>query len=221
MIKALLFDFDGLILDTEMPEYESWQGIYRQYGHDFPLDKWASILGGTGSSHFDPHLHLEELLGKKLNRVEIWGKRRADYLRQIEQQPILPGVLNYLEEAKKHGLRLAVASSSPRNWVHGHLARLGIIERFQSIKTADDVQHTKPDPALFIAVLEEFNLSANEGIVFEDSPNGVAAAKHAGLYCVAVPNPLTAQLDLSQSDRILDSLAEMSLGDLLKRVEAA
>jgi putative hydrolase of the HAD superfamily len=83
------------------------------------------------------------------------------------------------------------------------------------------VQHTKPDPALFNAVLEEFKLSADEGIVFEDSPNGIAAAKHAGIYCVAVPNPLTVQLDLNQADLILNSLADLSLGDLLKRVEAA
>ena len=220
MVKALIFDFDGLILDTEMPDFESWQHIYSQHGHDFPFENWASIVGGTAASDFNPHTYLEELIGQKLDRDELWQQRGKDYLLKVEQQPILPGVLDYLDEAERLGLRLGVASSSPRDWVHGHLTRLGLFERFHSIKTADDVDNTKPDPALFNAVLDEFEISPNEGIVFEDSLNGILAAKRAGLYCVAVPNPLTAQLDLGRADLQLASLADLSLGNLLKKMAA-
>jgi HAD superfamily hydrolase (TIGR01509 family) len=219
-IEALIFDFDGLILDTETPDFESWQLIYRQYGHEFPFDMWASIVGGTAASDFDPHTHLEELISQKLDRIALSQQRSKGYLNNIEQQSILPGVIDYLDEAERRNLRLAVASSSPQDWVHGHLKRLGIFERFHIIKTADDVKKTKPDPALFNAVLHVFELTPDESIVFEDSLNGIVAAKRAGLYCVAVPNPLTAQLDLSRADLQLASLADLSLGDLLKKVEA-
>lgn len=220
MIKALIFDFDGLILDTETPDFESWQQIYRQYGYDFPFENWVSIVGGTGASDFDPHEYLEELSGLKIERKELQQQRSKDYLQNIDLQPILPGVLDYLEEAKGRELRLAVASSSPLDWVQGHLSRLGLFERFDTIKTAEDVERTKPDPALFNAVIEEFEIQPGEGLVFEDSFNGILAAKSAGLYCVAVPNPLTAELDLSRADLQLASLADLSLGDLLRRAEA-
>jgi len=219
-VNALIFDFDGLILDTEAPDFESWQRIYRQHGLDFPFDNWASIVGGSSASDFDPHTHLEDMIGQKLDRDTRELLRSKAYLKHIEQQPVLPGVIDYLDNAERRNMRLAVASSSPQDWVHGHLTRLGLFERFHIIKTADDVEKTKPDPELFSSVMHEFELSPGEGIVFEDSPNGILAAQAAGLYCVAVPNPLTARLDLSRADLQLASLAEMSLGDLLKMVEA-
>jgi HAD superfamily hydrolase (TIGR01509 family) len=215
MIKALIFDFDGLIVDTEWPDYESWQSVYRQHGCELAVEKWGQIVGGTGASDFDPHSHLEELCGKQLDREEIWLDRRKQYLDELSAQPILPGVLDYLDEAERRGLKLAIASSSPENWVRGHLARLGIYQRFDAIKTADDVARTKPDPELYLAAMEALKISASEGIVFEDSPNGVKAAKAAGLFCVAIPNRLTTLLKFGGADVRLNSLAEKSLGDLL------
>jgi beta-phosphoglucomutase-like phosphatase (HAD superfamily) len=104
--------------------------------------------------------------------------------------------------------------------VHGHLTRLNLIERFAVIKTADDVERTKPDPALFLAALDDLGVQANEAIVFEDSPNGVLAAKRAGIYVVAIPNPLTAQLNMVSADMQLKSLADLPLRELLSQVNA-
>ncbi|MQC26413.1 MAG: HAD family hydrolase [Chloroflexi bacterium] len=217
-MKALIFDFDGLILDTEMPDFESWQAVYRSHDHELAVEQWGLIVGGTGASDFDPHTHLEQLTGQPLDREQVWVSRRTIYLDTVSQQPILPGVLEYLDEAQRLGLQLAVASSSPENWVHGHLARLGLIERFHTIKTADDVARTKPDPELYNAVLTELSIQTDEAIVFEDSPNGVLAAKRANIYVVAVPNPLTAQLKLSGADMQLKSLADIPLAELLLQV---
>jgi len=218
MIKGLIFDFDGLIVDTEWPDYESWQQVYQHYGCDLAVEKWGQIVGGTGASDFDPHEHLEELCGKKLDREEIWISRRKQYLGELSAQPILPGVLDYLDEAERLGLQLAIASSSPENWVRGHLARLGIYQRFDAIKTADDVKRTKPDPELYLATLETLSIKPSEGIVFEDSPNGVRAAKAAQLFCVAVPNPVTVQLKFDGADLRLNSLEDKKLGELLESV---
>jgi HAD superfamily hydrolase (TIGR01509 family) len=220
MIKALIFDFDGLIVDTELPDYESWQEIYRSHGCELPLQAWGQIVGGTGASNFDPHSHLEELCGQKLDREEVWINRRKQYLDSISGQPVLPGVLEYLDAADRLGLKLAVASSSPENWVRGHLARLGLYQRFISVKTADDVKRTKPDPELYLATLQALSVKANQAIVFEDSPNGIKAAKAADIFTVAVPNKLTAQLPLQGADLRLSSLAELPLGDLLKKIDA-
>lgn len=136
-------------------------------------------------------------------------------------QKLLPGVAEHLEEARAIGLKLGVASSSTRDWVGGHLARLGILDRFVCLRCRDDVANAKPEPDLYIAVLECLGVLASEAIAVEDSPNGVLAAKRAGLRCVAIPNSITARLDLGQADVLLGSLADITLADLLRKVEAA
>jgi HAD superfamily hydrolase (TIGR01509 family) len=219
-MRGLIFDFDGLILETEMPDYISWQGIYQSHGVELPLESWASILGGKAESDFDPYDYLEELIGKKVDREAIWIKRRRDNIELIESQPILPGVESYLADAKSMGLKLGVASSSPENWVVGHLTRLGLLEKFDVICTADDVENTKPDPALFTLTAEKLGVTPDEVIVFEDSPNGVLGAKRAGMFVVAVPNPLSEQLDLNHADLILSSLEEISLEELLNQAKS-
>ena len=218
MIRALIFDFDGLILDTELPDYESWQEVYRAHGCELPVQAWGQIVGGTGASDFDPLVHLEQLCGQKLDREEVWINRRKQYLDSISAQPVLPGVLDYLDDADRLGLKLAIASSSPENWVRGHLARLGLYQRFDVVKTADDVRRTKPDPELYVKSLEALSLKPNEAIVFEDSPNGIKAAKAASIFAVAVPNQVTAQLAFEDADLRLTSLSEMPLSDVLKRI---
>jgi HAD superfamily hydrolase (TIGR01509 family) len=217
-MKALIFDFDGLILDTEMPDYHSWQIVYQSHGVELPFELWASIVGGNAESDFEPVEHLEKITGKLVDREEIWITRRKDYLEHLEQQPILPGVEDYLRDAERLKLKLAVASSSPENWVTGHLTRLGLGDAFEQVVTADDVEHTKPDPALFLQAAERLGVNPDEAVVFEDSRNGVLAGKRAGMYVVAVPNPLTAQMDLSEADLQLGSLAEISLEGLLEQL---
>lgn len=218
-MRALIFDFDGLIIDTEIPDYLSWQEVYEEHGATLPLEKWASIVGGNAESDFEPHEYLETLIGVPVDREHIWVMRRKSYIEHLENQPILPGVQEYLADALEMGLKLAVASSSPENWVLGHLYRLGLIDKFDAVVTADDVEATKPDPALFLLTAEKVGVQPEEVIVFEDSPNGVLGARRAGMFVVVVPNPLTAQLDLSQADMRLDSLAEISLKQLLESVE--
>lgn len=216
-MEALIFDFDGLILDTEMPDYHSWQLVYQSYGVELPFELWASIIGGAAESDFDPNVHLETLIGEPIDREQVWITRRKDYLDHLEQQPILPGVEDYLNRAKRLGLKLAVASSSPQSWVTGHLTRIGLLDFFEQIVTADDVEHTKPNPALFLIAAERLGAAPEQTIVFEDSRNGVLAGKRAGMYVVAVPNPLTAHMNLNDADLQLGSLAEISLEALLEQ----
>jgi HAD superfamily hydrolase (TIGR01509 family) len=216
LIRAIVFDFDGLILDTEEPVYRSWVEVYREHGEELPFDRWVEIVGST-TIGFHPQHHLEERLGRPLTQ-EVLDRRIGRRTELILAQSLLPGVVQHIESAKAMGLKLGVASSSTRDWVRGHLDRLGILESFDCIRCRDDVANAKPAPDLYLAAIDCLGVLASEAIAFEDSPNGVLAAKRAGLRCVAIPNSITAHLDLGQADLVLGSLAGVTLADLLSKL---
>jgi len=218
MIRAIVFDFDGLILDTEEPVYRSWLEVYEAHGETLPFERWVQIVGST-NTEFHPQRHLEERLGRPLSQEVVDGRigRRTE---MILAQQVLPGILRYIDDATDLGLKLGVASSSTRDWVSGHLERLGILGRFDCVRCRDDVNSAKPAPDLYIAVLDCLGASPSEAFAIEDSPNGVIAAKQAGMLCVAIPNSITARLDLSKADLVLRSLSDLSLHDLLQRLDS-
>jgi HAD superfamily hydrolase (TIGR01509 family) len=219
LIRAIVFDFDGLILDTEEPIYRSWQELYEEHGVELPFERWVETVG-TSTATFHPQHHLEEGLGRPLP-PEVIDRRAARRSELVLAQQVLPGVLSHIESARSLGLKLGVASSSSSDWVAGHLERLGILGHFDCLRTRDDVAHVKPDPDLYVSVLDCLGAAACEAIAIEDSPNGIIAAKSAGLRCVAVPNPITAGLDLSRADLIVSSLSEVTLAQLLERLGMA
>ena len=216
-IKALLFDFDGLILDTETPEFEVWQAIYREYSQELLAETWGQTVGGWGASHFDAAEHLAELVGDGINVEELRARHKFESDALTLSQPILPGVVDYLDEARRMGLRLSIASSSPHSWVDTHLDRLGLAHRFDSIICRDDVApgRTKPHPDLFLKALDAVDVNSDEAIVFEDSPNGVKAARAAGIFVISVPNPMTILLKTDGANLRLSSLADLPLERLL------
>lgn len=217
-IQALIFDFDGLILDTEGPIFQSFQEMFDQHGASLPLEIWAQLIGTTEVT-YNPFDDLEQQTGRKLDRTALDADRVLRELQLVAAQPVLPGVLDYLESAKRLGLRVGCASSSLGEWVWGHLRRLDLLHYFECIRTASDVQRTKPEPELYLTVLHEFGLRGEQAIALEDSPNGISAAKRAGLFTVAVPNPLTRQLTISHADLCLHSLEEMGLERVLQVAE--
>lgn len=220
-IKALIFDFDGLILDTETPDYEVWCSIYREHGFELPREEWGKIIGGTGLVQFDAAEHLSLLLERKLDSVSLRDRHRLESHAMTMAQSILPGVMDYFHEAKRLGMKLAIASSSPHSWVDTHAKRLGIFDVFDTVICADDVGtgRTKPNPDLFLLALDRLRVRKNEAIVFEDSPNGVRAARSAGIFVVAVPNSVTSQLAIENANLTLTSLADLPLHDLLNKVQ--
>lgn len=219
MIRALVFDFDGLILETEEPSYQSWLEVYQSFGYSLPFSTWSTIIGTTRGD-FDPRLELQRLVKDGVDWEVVESRRQASENALIVTQAILPGVEAYLRDARRLGLKTGLASSSSCQWVVGHLTRLGLADNFDCICASDDVKRIKPDPELYLSVLRGLEVSADEAIALEDSPIGIRAAKGAGLYCVAVPNALTSQLVLTQADFQLSSLAEMPLELLLDKFNA-
>lgn len=209
-LRALLFDFDGLILDTEGPVYEAWRDDYLAHGHDLPLETYADCVG-SDFNRFDPKSHLESLVGFAIDWPErdLWRERNA--LERVTRLAPLPGVVGLLDAADAASLPCAVASSSPRSWVEGHLDRLGLLGRFALTRCLDDVAAPKPAPDLFLAAAAGLGVDPAETVVFEDSRNGLLAAIAAGCPCVVVPNRITAHLDFTGALAVVGSLEEVDL----------
>ena len=209
---AIVFDFDGVVLDTETPLYTSWEEMYSRYGVHLDLEMFASFIGGA--EYFDMHAHLEEQSGLTLDRQSLMAERRAMYREHVAGDTVLPGVTDYLSDARKHGFRIGLASNSDIGWVASNLKEQGLFEEFDVLKTRDDVVNVKPNPEIYLAALHDLKTEPEHAIAIEDSASGVAAAKSAGLFTAAVPNPVTRYHDLNRADVILDSLATTPFTDL-------
>lgn len=190
MIKALIFDFDGTILDTETAWYEAFREAYEQHGVDFPLEKYAECIG-TNNHTFNPYEYLMTDLGLPIDREDFKSSIHQRYSELMKKESLRPGIMEYLQAAKEHGLRIGLASSSDKKWIDNHLQQLGIASYFECIRTSDDVKLVKPDPELYVQTLECLNVKPEEAIAIEDSPNGAKAAFAAGMHYVVVPNQIT------------------------------
>ena len=219
VIKAVIFDFDGLILDTETPEYQSWQEIFQEYGAELDLDLWQTFIG-RGFGSFDVYEHLARLSGKQVDRAELRPRMRKRYLDLIDRSPVLPGVEAWIARANALGLPLAVASSSDLGWASGHLERRGLLPHFAFVHCKVDVANVKPDPEIYAITAKRLGVAPQNALAIEDSLNGLTAAKAAGMRCVVVPNPMTQQMDFAAADLRLTSLAHATLDCVLARLAA-
>jgi HAD superfamily hydrolase (TIGR01509 family) len=218
-LGAIILDFDGLIVDTETPIYEAWRAAYRRRGHELQLDEWQHSLGTFRG--FDACGRLSELVGEALDRDALEEEVRGPYLETCEAQPLLPGVVGLVEEARRLGLGTAVASSATRGWVLGWLGKHGIKDLFDSVSGREDVEKVKPAPDLFLLAAQRLQVAPPSCIVFEDSPNGIRAARAAGMRCVAVPNEVTRRLELGGPDLVMGSAGELPLREVARRVGLA
>jgi HAD superfamily hydrolase (TIGR01509 family) len=217
VIKALLFDFDGTLVDTESVDLRTWQEVFEAHGVSVPVDRFALRIGTlTGPDELD---ELDALLDVPSERDAVRAARQRRELELLEVEPLRPGVPEYLERAGELGLRVAIVSSASRTWIDQNLRRLGVLNGWATVVCADgDTERCKPSPALYLEALETLGVAADEALAFEDSPNGITAARAAGIFCVAFPNDVTSALDLSHADLLLESLADVPLDDLLARV---
>jgi HAD superfamily hydrolase (TIGR01509 family) len=217
VIKALLFDFDGTLVDTESVDLRTWQEVFEAHGVSVPVDRFALRIGTlTGPDELD---ELDALLDIPSDRDAVTAARHGRELELLELEPLRPGVREYLDRARALGLRVAIVSSSSRSWIDGNLQRLGLVDGWAAVVCADgDTTRCKPSPALYVEALKTLQVDASEAIAFEDSPNGIIAARAAGIFCVAFPNDVTSALDFSEADLLVESLEDVPLDDLLSRV---
>jgi HAD superfamily hydrolase (TIGR01509 family) len=216
-IRALIFDFDGLILDTETPMRRSWEEIFGEHGLVVSDARWARLLGATADPP-EAYEMLEAHLGTSIDRFALHARRMKRELQMLASEQVLPGVRALLADAHSSDLKLALASSSERSWVEGLLHQHGLLSSFDAIVCAEDVACTKPAPDLYLEALRRIGVSSFEAVALEDSEHGVAAARSAGIFVVAVPNRVTACLDFDLADLRIESLADCPLSDLIHAV---
>ena len=216
-IRALIFDFDGLILETEMPVFEAWRECYKSHGHDLELEKYAACVG-SDTTCFDPITDLEKRHSSEVD-WKYWNQQRREYIqKKLHNRPSLPGVEKRLIEARDAALLCAVASSSPRSWVEPLLDKLNLSKHFVSTHCLDDVAKPKPDPELFESAASALGVKPQEAVVFEDSLNGLNAALKAGMHCVVIPSPVTKHLEFTGASMRLETLEDLSLEEILERL---
>jgi HAD superfamily hydrolase (TIGR01509 family) len=218
-LKGILFDFDGLILDTETTIFQAWEEKFKEYGKELLLEEWAEILGKST----DPMGPVDGFLNsfpEEDKRKEILQEVKQKESELVQHKTPLPGAEELIIKAKEQGLILGIVSSSDQDWVHSHLKRLGLLKYFNHTSCADEVEIAKPNPELYNLGLEKTALARERVLVLEDSPNGVLAAKRAGLYCIAVPNQLTIQIPFYKNggapDLVLSSLLDFPWEELMR-----
>jgi HAD superfamily hydrolase (TIGR01509 family) len=212
MIRALIFDFDGLILDTETALIDADGDVHGAHGVSFDKPLFTRSVGHADYS-FDPWRGF----GPEADRARLEAERQAFIRKRNLSQAVLPGVVDLIDEGRQAGLGIGLASNSEHPHVEGHLARLGLLGRFSFIACREDVASPKPEPDLYRLVLGHFGIGGHEAIAFEDSHTGALAARRAGLWVVAVPNASTGHHDFASADLRVGSLADCRLGDLMAR----
>lgn len=216
MINGIIFDFDGLIFDTETHQYNVLQEMFLEHDSELPLSRWQQEIGTyTG---FLPFVYLEEQIKRKLDQEALQKVFQEKFNKKLFDEKARPGVEDYLKAATALNLKIGLASSSNYEWVSNHLKRLKLFDYFSCIKTADDVDLVKPDPALYHEAATCLGLDPNECLVFEDSANGALAAKKAGMSCVIVPNEVTKAMEFCTVEHQLNSMSDLSLQEVLEIV---
>jgi putative hydrolase of the HAD superfamily len=215
LIKAVVFDFDGLIIDTETVWFDSFTEVLGRYNVEFPLEIFLPCVGTKGTIIDE---YIEEKLGNNVTVKEVRQLVRECHREKIIDLEVREGVRDYLTQAKELGLKIGLASSSDREWIDHFLKKLDLLHYFDVIKTGDEVKMVKPDPEVYLQCLDALNVSSTDVVAFEDSNNGAKAAKAAGITCVIVPNPITAKLTFDDYDVRIESMAGQLLTDVLNKM---
>jgi HAD superfamily hydrolase (TIGR01509 family) len=222
VITALLFDFDGVIVDTEVSTFQSWRDTYAEYGVDLALEDWLPAVG-TGSSTsgaFDAVAHLERLTGTTVDREAVVARRSRRKAELYSRAPLLPGVRERLAEARERGIRTAIVTRNRADRVKAHCGTVGLDHQWHALICANK-EPTRDKVELYRHALAVLEVHADQALAFEDSPSGVRAARRARVLCVAVPNEITRGAAFDEADVLLSSLAEQSLDEILRMAAGA
>lgn len=212
-LRAVLFDFDGTLWDSETAVFGVFRGLFAEHGHELTLQTWSSAIGTLDG--FDPYASLDELVGGGLDLEEVEARTEQRIRDVVRDVPLRPGVADLLRELDDAGIPRALVSSDRSEWLVTNLERLGWPEGWAATVCADgDAARAKPNPHLYEAALELLDVPAQQTFAIEDSPNGIRAAKRAGIACLCVPNAATVGLDLSEADLVVETFEGLSVDDV-------
>lgn len=211
---AVVFDFDGLIVDSETPEFEAHRQIFAEHGVELTAEEWRGEVG-IWSATRNWFAKLGEIIGRPVDSNALREEKRRRFWRVIKMEP-LPGVRALLDELHAATVPLALASSAEASWINRATAELDVTRYFRTIVTGDDVTPRKPHPEGYLLAAHRLGIAPDRCVAIEDSQPGIVAAKAAGMKAIAIPNWLTAEHDLDAADLRVASAAELSMAVLAK-----
>jgi HAD superfamily hydrolase (TIGR01509 family) len=214
--QAIVFDFDGLLMDTETTMFECWKYEWRQHGLE--LDPATFFADHGGDITDERYRQLAAAVGSGFD-YQTSHARRTAYREELNRQlGLREGVEAWVTQARDAGMRCAVASSSPEQWVTGLLGRTGLLDAFTAMAFGNEVPAHKPAPDVYQLALSRLGLAPTQAVAVEDTPHGVAAAKAAGMATIAIPNPFADASRFAAADLLLRSAADLTLKAALDRL---
>jgi HAD superfamily hydrolase (TIGR01509 family) len=206
---AVLFDFDGVLVDTEWAIYQAWRRTFETHGHELPLEIYTRCIGSDFAT-WSPKQHLEELSGMDFDWHGLDAARQEVILAELDGSGPMPGAVALLRQLRVRNVRRAVVSSSSHHWVDGWLGKIELAGEFEQVVCRGDAPRIKPAPDLYLEAARRLDLAPADCLVIEDSMNGVLAAHAAGMTAWAVPNRVTGVLDFSNTCPVFPSLVAVS-----------
>lgn len=208
MYKAVIFDMDGLMIDSEFATYEEYLKILNDWGYEYNVEMYKHLLGKRKPNILNVFV---EQFGEDLDLVTLWDvcHERLD-IRLRANPPLKPGLRELLDYLKENGYKMIIATSSDRNRVEGILGPIGILDYFDDAVCGDEVVNGKPHPETFLKACEKLGVKEEEAIVLEDSESGVMAAYNGNIPVICIPDLKYPEEDVaSKTTVILDSLNDV------------
>lgn len=206
-IQTVLFDFDGIVVDTEWAIYQAWLRTFEAHDHPLPLELYTRCIGSDFDT-WSPKTHLEELTGNSFDWHDLDARRQKEIVSELEGSQAMAGLHEMLDKLDRKQIPAAVVSSSSHNWVGGWLERIELTQRFKTVVCRGDAPRIKPAPDLYLEAAKRLEIDPANCLVIEDSMNGVKSAKAAGMKVWAVPNRVTSCLDFRAADEVFHSLLD-------------
>lgn len=210
MIRTVIFDMDGVIIDTEPSHHHAFFTQFAELGIPVTDAEYATFLGKSTRNVFQ---HLKEKYHLAQDVETLLKRKRELFNKSFDEDAgldLLPGVRTLIEDLQQHGVQLVVASSASKATIARVFNRFGLGPYFTHIVSGEDFERSKPDPAIFLRAAELAETPVSECIVIEDSANGVAAAKAAGIYCIGYASEHSAGQDLKLADRVIQHFSELT-----------
>lgn len=213
MLKAVILDFDGVVIDSELVWFDIYvDWLEKNLNYNLVMEEFLLCVGANYEKLFQA---LEQKNNFIIDREKFLIDTTQKFIDLSDQLPAKEGVVDFIKSVKDAGLKLSLATSAVRAKPIKHLTRFGLIDYFDFIVTADDVERIKPHPDLFLKALEKLNIEKEEAIIFEDSRNGVLAANRAGVKVIVVPNDVTKHSKHENYEDKVNSLSEVNIAKLV------